>query len=359
MPGRISVIVPIYNVQAYLEDCLCSVVGQTMADLEVVMVDDGSSDASPAIAAAWAERDGRFRLVSQPNGGLGSARNTGVRHATGELMLFLDSDDTLPPTALEHLCAALDETGSDFATGNVWRLRESGLEPSKWLAPVFAQTRLRTHVTRFRPLIADRIACNKLWRRSFWDARGFRFPEGVLYEDTPVVVPAHFLARSVDVVSAPSYYWRARAGENRSITQRRTEVKPLVDRLSAVAQVREFLRGYPVADALGWYDVNLLVDDLKPYPRLLRRASEDYRREFLDRINTLLDDMDPSVFEALPPAERRMWGLVRERRVDELVRQGARGPVDGRFVRLVPRPVRRMVPRRLRRSVARWRRGRG
>src|SRR4051812_49985824 len=83
---RISVVVPIYNVEPYLEECLESIAHQTYRDLEVVMVDDGSKDNSPAIAERFAARDERFRLVTQPNGGLGSARNTGIKEAGGELL---------------------------------------------------------------------------------------------------------------------------------------------------------------------------------------------------------------------------------------------------------------------------------
>ncbi|MGH3091205.1 MAG: glycosyltransferase family 2 protein, partial [Gaiellaceae bacterium] len=85
MPARISAIVPIFNVRAYLEPCLESLAHQTMEDLEVVMVDDGSTDESVDIAERFAARDGRFRLVRQPNAGLGAARNTGIDHARGEL----------------------------------------------------------------------------------------------------------------------------------------------------------------------------------------------------------------------------------------------------------------------------------
>src|SRR5256885_10954123 len=112
---RISVVVPIYNVEPYLDECLDSIARQTYRDLEVVMVDDGSKDNSPAIAELWASKDERFRLVTQPNGGLGNARNTGIRHAGGELLAFVDSDDYLAPNAYQLLVEALDETGSGLA----------------------------------------------------------------------------------------------------------------------------------------------------------------------------------------------------------------------------------------------------
>lgn len=360
MSGRVSVIVPIYNVELYLQECLDSLAAQTLRDIEVVMVDDGSQDRSAEIAADFASRDPRFRLVRQPNGGLGNARNTGLDTATGEFVMFVDSDDTLPPHALERMLGTLDETGSDFATGMVWRIRRKGLEPSQWLAPVFAETRLRTHVTKFHPLVIDRIACNKLWRRSFWDEHACRFPERVLHEDIPIVVPAHFLARSVDVISEPIYYWRARVGTGKSITQRRTDPKSLADRLTATQQVREFLRGYPVAEALNWYDASLLTDDLMKYLDPLWHADDTYRREFLDRVNVLLDDADPAIFDTLTATDRRKWELVRARRMDELIgvlgaeRKARRGPEPTRAQRAlqrVPEPLRRMVPIGLRRRV--------
>jgi CDP-glycerol glycerophosphotransferase len=177
---RISVVVPVYNVERYLAECLRSLRAQTVRDFEVVMVDDGSTDGSAAIAEDFAERDPRFRLVTQENHGLGYARNTGVAHAGGELLAFADSDDVVPSDAYERLARSLDATGSDFASGNVLRLEEGRTKQAAFLAQTFARTRTRTHVRRFAPLLADRTAWNKLWRRAFWDANALRFPEGVL-----------------------------------------------------------------------------------------------------------------------------------------------------------------------------------
>lgn len=125
MPPRLSVVVPVYNVELFLTDCLKSLAEQTMTDLEVVMVDDGSTDGSAALAAEFAAQDDRFRLVSQKNGGLGHARNTGVRNCDPEsrYLAFVDSDDIIPSNAYELLVGALEETGSDLASGNVLRLR--------------------------------------------------------------------------------------------------------------------------------------------------------------------------------------------------------------------------------------------
>jgi CDP-glycerol glycerophosphotransferase len=215
---RVSVVVPVYNVEAYLDECLRSIVSQTVDDLEVVVVDDGSTDDSLEIAERHAERDRRIKIVSQANAGLGQARNSGVEAAEGEFLSFVDSDDRLPTEALELLLEALDKTGSDFATGNIHRFNSRRTWPAAFLKRTFFRRRYRTHVERFRWLLSDRMAQNKLWRRSFWDEHDLRFPEGVLHEDIPVVLPAHFVARSVDVISRPVYLYREREDGAPSIT---------------------------------------------------------------------------------------------------------------------------------------------
>src|SRR5512139_3799743 len=93
---EISVVVPFYNVEAYLAECLDSLVDQTFDDFEVLLVDDGSPDGSRAIAERYAAADPRLRVVTRPNGGLGAARNTGIREARGRYLTFVDSDDVVP-----------------------------------------------------------------------------------------------------------------------------------------------------------------------------------------------------------------------------------------------------------------------
>ena len=344
----ISVVVPIYNVEGYLGACLESVAGQSLGDLEVVLVDDGSTDSSGVIAREWVERDSRFRLLSQPNGGLSRARNTGIDAARGELLAFVDSDDVLPRDAYERLWGALSQTGSDFATGNVHRLTSWGTSQARFLAKAFARTQLETHVTRFPALLADRTAWNKLWRRSFWDAHGWRFPEGVVHEDIPVVLPAHFTARSVDVIAEPVYLYRMREDGALSITERRLEPRVLLDRLAAIEQVSEFLRREGSGKALRWYQESVVADDLRYHLNVLDRADEAYRALFFERVNAFLDGADDNIYDPLPAIERLKWHLVRERRMPELLevlRAQRRGTLRMRLTRRVPVRYRRGLRR--------------
>ncbi|GHF60403.1 CDP-glycerol glycerophosphotransferase family protein [Streptomyces sp. NRRL_ISP-5395] len=312
----LSVVVPVHNVEAYLADCLRSVAEQTLAAIEVVMVDDGSTDGSARIAAEFAARDSRFRLVRQQNAGLSAARNTGVRHTTPTVpyLAFADSDDIVVHDAYERMTASLESTGSDLATGNVWRLTGQGRQQA-WQYRWLTGPRSRTHITRDPHLLADRVAWNKVFRRSFWDAHGFAFPEGRLYEDTPVMIPAHYLAGAVDVLAEHVYYWRVREG---SITRRRTDVTGVRDRIAACEQVSAFLGGRD-AEQRRAYDASCLRDDFGYFLDGLPMGGEAYRAAFLEGAGAFVDRAGPGALEGLPVELRIKWQLVRERRLAELL----------------------------------------
>src|SRR5262245_3784424 len=316
---RLSVVVPIYNVEEFLEPCLDSIADQSFGDLEVVMVNDGSPDGSRAIAESYARRDPRFKLVDRPNGGLSAARNTGIGHATGDYLAFVDSDDLLAPNAYELLVGSLEKTGSDIASGNVMRMSAAGERQARFLSKTFQRNRSKTHITKFRELLLDRVAWNKVFRRSFWDEQGLRFPEGRTYEDIPVILPLHFSARSVDVVADTVYYWRFRELGERSITERRLEPDALVNRVQAVKDVHDFLARHGATKARRWYDETIVEQDLMYHLNVLDRADEAYRELFLDRVNALLDDADDHVFDKLRAIDRLKWHLVRRRLIPELL----------------------------------------
>ncbi|MEU8803844.1 CDP-glycerol glycerophosphotransferase family protein [Spirillospora sp. NPDC048819] len=320
---RVGVVVPIYNVEQYLKECLASIARQSLRELDVVLVNDGSTDSSAEIARTFTDGDPRFRLISQPNGGLGNARNVGAEAVRGEYLVFVDSDDILPDHALELLVETLEQTGSDFASGNVQLLNEQGLVQSPMHRRPMGTTRLRTHITRDRLLMYDRLVPNKLFRRKFWDEHELRFPEGVLYEDIPVTLPAHFLASTVDVLSEPVYYWRQRTGESLSITQRRTELKAVTDRFAAVETVSRFLgaRTEPQVRACKQeYDEVALRSDLRIFVNVLDEADDEFRARFVELAQPFLEQADPTAMESLPAILRLKWHLVSRGLMPELLK---------------------------------------
>ncbi|MEU9127369.1 bifunctional glycosyltransferase family 2 protein/CDP-glycerol:glycerophosphate glycerophosphotransferase [Kitasatospora sp. NPDC048540] len=326
MAPRLSVVVPIYNVERYLEECLDSIAAQTFGDFECVMVDDGSKDSSAAIAEAYAAKDSRFRLVKQVNKGLGAARNTGYRNiADGtEFLAFVDSDDTLPPSAYELMIGTLDQTGSDFATGNVLRFRAIGFYPSGGHRKPFKETRLTTHITDIPTLVTDRTAWNKVYRRSFFDGAGILYPEGILYEDAPVSVPHHYLAKSVDVLSEPIYHWREREVGEMSITQMKFNPKGVIDRVKSMELVRSWLQEQQdpkFRRYLRSYDENNLVEEIPMFFWSVLEGDQAYRDAYQESVARLLRAIGPEQVRKLRAPLRLKYHLTVQNRMAELVEQ--------------------------------------
>ncbi|MGW6940560.1 bifunctional glycosyltransferase/CDP-glycerol:glycerophosphate glycerophosphotransferase [Streptomyces xanthophaeus] len=324
MPPRLSIVVPVYNVELYLDECLESIAAQTFEDFEVILVDDGSTDTSAVMAKAFAARDKRFRVVMQENAGLGAARNVGARHAhkDSEYLAFVDSDDTMPTYAYQRLIDALDETGSDFAGGNVKRFRSVGMQQSWGHRAAFAKTQLKTHISKFPALVTDRTAWNKVYRRTFWDEHGFQYPEGILYEDAPVSIPAHYFASSVDIISDCVYHWRVRETGERSITQRSTDPVSLIDRVQSVRLVRESLKakqGAKYERYLREYDYNVLSEELPLIYKYVGEGGPDFRAAFVKEVGGLVREIGTGPWSDLTVADRLKAYLAREGRVEDFI----------------------------------------
>ena len=115
MDVKVSIIVPVYNVEKYLPRCVASLRAQTLADIEIILVDDGSPDGCPQMCDRFAAEDARIRVVHKANGGLSSARNAGIDAAAGQYLGFVDSDDAVSPDMYEKMVAAIEKDGTDFA----------------------------------------------------------------------------------------------------------------------------------------------------------------------------------------------------------------------------------------------------
>ncbi|POM26083.1 CDP-glycerol:poly(glycerophosphate) glycerophosphotransferase [Actinomadura rubteroloni] len=317
MAPTLSVVVPIHNVEDYLEDCLASLAAQTLTDIEVVMVDDGSTDGSAVIAKAFAERDMRFRLFQQENQGMGPARNTGLRHVTGTFLAFADSDDVVPFYAYERMVGTLRRTGSDLVCGGVEQFDSRRSYPARFPLDALRTTRSRTHVTRDPALLRDRTVWNKVIRRTFWDEHGITFPSGA-YEDIPVAVAAHVHSRSTDIISDVCYCYRKREESERSITQRRTEPGNLEDRLAAARRISRFLTAH-APNLRASYELSTLDDDLMLFVDEAEDGDDAYRERMCRLVGEHVRALDPRLLERLPSIKRLKYHLVAEERADDLV----------------------------------------
>jgi glycosyltransferase involved in cell wall biosynthesis len=298
---RLSVVVPFFQVEAYIGDCLRSLAQQTLDDIEVVLVDDGSSDGSAAIARDFVTRDRRFTLVTQENRGLGPARNTGVGHSTGKFLTFVDSDDLVPRGAFELMVRTLDETGSSFAAGDVRRFGSAGVRESLLHRGPFARRRRATHVLEFPDLAVDRIMCNKVYRRGFWDEFGYEFP-AIRYEDYPIALRSHLDAVTVDCLAAAVYWWRFRESGD-SITDHSHEYANLADRVASAEMVLDVVEQR--APELRWrVHPHLVRVDLVSLLQAFRTTPVADEQPILDLGRRLLARLDPDVLESVRRFDR-------------------------------------------------------
>lgn len=207
----ISVIVPVYNVAPYLDRCIQSIVDQTYPNLEIILVDDGSPGNCPAMCDAWAERDNRIRVIHKPNGGLSDARNAGMAVATGELMVFVDSDDWIAPDMYEHLYQRLSEDNSDIAACGVQMVWENKT-PSRML------TRdgncVLNQEEAMRAIIEESWLKQPVWYKLYKTVlvRDILFPKGKYHEDVFWSYQAIGRAQRVSVSDHIGYYYLQRGG---------------------------------------------------------------------------------------------------------------------------------------------------
>jgi len=316
---QISVVVPFYDNEDLLGDCLQSIAAQTFTDIEVIMVDDGSADGSAGVAQGMADADPRFRLIRVPNGGPGYARNRGVEQARGEFLAFVDADDMLPSHAYEILHHTLAGSGSDFASGNVLRIGPSGTHQSALHSKAIKSRRIGTHISKTPQLLYDVSVWNKLFRKAFWDRAGLVYPEGMLWEDLQIMTRAHVLATAVDVITDPIYYWRERDKGALSITQSRTDISNFRDRITALLAIDRFLADNASAKLLRQHQRKALVNDLWLYACDLYRTDDGYRREFVELAGQYLDQVDKRVIAKLPSTHKLAFYLVRQRALERLL----------------------------------------
>jgi len=210
---RVSIIIPCYNSERYLRECVDSVLAQTMTDYEVILVDDGSEDATLAIANKMAAVDARVRVFHQENSGVCAARNLGLEHASGEWITFVDSDDLLPADALETMLQAAKD-GVDMVVcahetfdeeGHVQRI----IPQTRWMDCSGEALRRAVCLRLIEGDCVLNIMCNKLHRRSVIEREGIRLVPGVkIAEDALFNLEAVLVGNGIVYVNRVTYRYR-------------------------------------------------------------------------------------------------------------------------------------------------------
>ncbi len=316
---ELSVIVPAYNVAEYLAETLRSLACQSLDSLEVIIVDDGSTDETSDIADYYADKYPAFHCFHTKNGGPGAARNYGVERSRGKYLAFCDGDDLVPPNAYLHLLKLAKKHGADFAVGGENRFDSAGYTRfpmhEKAFENIVEVPSLKTHPQ----LIYDTTAHNKLFERSFY-LESLGFPEGVFYEDVLFNIKAYCLARTIAFLDEVVYSYRKRDGAKKSTTQSLNHQQIFHDKLHAIKETDCYLAHIQASPSLlqAW-DRHLIDHDFVVFLNLFPGLDDESRRKIADAARPYLDRVDSTVFRRLKAVNRVKYQLLTEGRMDELV----------------------------------------
>lgn len=305
----VSVIIPVYNSEKYLRQCLDSVLAQTFCDLEVIVVNDGSTDSSPAICDEYARRDVRMRVIHRSNGGLSAARNSGIDAATGEWYTFVDSDDSISPESIEKLMLAASQTGADIACSMpAYDMRAIG-KGSQKITVLDADDAIRR--TLHQTLETTNSVCGKIYRSEIFD--GLRFTPGLWYEDLDIFYRLYARSRRIAFVNRRLYFYRQHNDSfTRKWTPRRLDVLIVMKRMEAWVSANKPALTHAVRDrhfaaACNMYLLVSRHDFRNPVRADLWQIIKQYRLKVLtgrgvrlkNRIGAALSFIGPSVFGRL------------------------------------------------------------
>lgn len=272
MNPLVSIIVPVYNAERYLRYCIESILGQTYTNLEVILIDDGATDASPSICDEYAAKDHRITVIHQNNGGIAKAQNAGLDAAHGEYIAFSDNDDILDIRNIEYLLHALLRTGADMSKARWQQFGVSCLDNIAARAAIGAQAPetisifqepLRAYQTVFSKtlrLIGNQVGHNtearyfneanwcRLYKHELWS--DVRFPEGMYAQDVMVAGQLYGQIGKVADVNCVLYYWLQSAG---SVTHKERSFSFYHDNVMAGITNFEYALEHGVLPARSYY----------------------------------------------------------------------------------------------------------
>ena len=319
-PVKVSVVIPVYNVEPYLEKCMDSVIGQTLRELEIICVNDGSTDGSREILERYAKQDPRIQIVDQVNQGLSAARNTGMDHMTGKYLYFLDSDDYISPDAMERLYEKAEEMQLDLLCFNAEAFSDEADEEL---------SRRRMKLERYYDRNADYpdiYSGNELmeqfrkngdylvavwmhfYRTTFVKEAGLRFVHGAYHEDNSFTFECMTAAKRAAYLNKVFYHRYVRPG---SITTIRQNFNHAYGYFACAAHMIRWIRQLDRDDAFGPLYHEIINDTLKASREVYFKLPEEEQGKYKD-----LSDDERSEFYELIILQKETDDLIRGLRSD-------------------------------------------
>ncbi|WP_312909861.1 glycosyltransferase family 2 protein [Stutzerimonas nitrititolerans] len=332
----LSIVVLVYNTAEYLHECFDSLLTQRYKNIEVIAVDDASTDDSLAICREYEAKDARFRCVARPvNQGGAVAGNQGVQLARGEYVALVDSDDIVTPDGYWRLMAEATSESADIVIGRAARLTDGAISAVAFLYEPFVWSRRRVveSVHEFPDVIHDCFYWNKVFRREFLIDNSLGMVPGLLYADRPFVHKAYFLSQKTVICTELVYLWRVRSGCSLvSISQNNVNNDNFIDRIRSMMIEWEDCSEIPDA---AYYRERVAVANaqraLHVVPSIV--ASPSFRKVFVEGMQKLLSLYGNLDFKALGVRRQLYLRLLRLGEIEGLCYLLGL-PVQGQMVEL-------------------------
>ena len=301
---KLSIIIPVYNVEEYLEECLDSISKQTMEDIEIICIDDGSTDNSPDILENYSKKDKRIRIITKENGGQASARNLGIQEAQGEYIAFVDSDDFIEETMFEKLYTKATDNNLDIAMCKIALYDNQTEEINKnawyYMLGVFRDFEKDIFNHKDTKEFTCEISVtpyNKIYKKSLLKDNNILFPEGLIFEDEKFFYDVYLRAKHVSIVNEFLYYYRVNRKGSTVDISKESDYRDLVP---IFKQIRETFK-----ETGNYEDYKILLANRFIHLELSRftQTSPKYRENFFNLIKEDLNDIlqDQSIKDNLEP----------------------------------------------------------
>ncbi|MFI6320701.1 CDP-glycerol:glycerophosphate glycerophosphotransferase [Nonomuraea sp. NPDC050556] len=317
---RCTVVVITFNDATRLPRAVRSVLGQTLRDLEVVIVDDASTDGTERVAAELVRADPRVHYLRRErnSGGCGAPRNDGIDAAVSPYIMFLDSDDELPRHACKSLLTEIERTGAEFVSGQISRLYEETGRLERYYPWLFAGRRVVEGIREEPELFLDGFATNKLFSVDFLRRHVLRFPEDIHYEDHVFSAELYAAATRFAVVPWVVYHWY-RAPEDTSISLSIKEMANVRHRVAAAEISDRILRDHGMGDLVPDRQHRFLRQDLRVYLNPLPGRDLVWAKEFASVARPYLEQIPAEVIDRTEPMVKVCCHLILDERIDDLL----------------------------------------
>lgn len=269
-PPLISIIIPVYNVEEYLEECIESVCNQTLKEIEIICIDDGSTDRSGTLLDEYAMRDKRIVVIHSPNRGLSAARNLGLKHARAEYISFLDSDDYIAPTMCEVLYTAMIEHDIDTAMCGISVVCEEGQEYRNKHSSYYIEDKSGLYPMNVN-VMANTIVVvyAKILKKSLLDRFGIRFLEGKVHEDMHFTYAYLSVTRNIYVIQENLLFRRIRENSITDISHKGYNSQH-IDSLEQLAYLFDFWNTLGILESVAGFFWSTYLSTIYTIARTLR-----------------------------------------------------------------------------------------